>query len=321
MFDYLRNLTKSDAEKQQEALNAYLDDEFTSQERHRFEQHLAQNPDLQAQVTQLRGLKQQMRGLPQRRVPRNFMLDPQKYGRPQSAPLIQAYPLLRTATALTAIFFVFALAANLFLSDFGGDMSSESAAPIAMDSLVEITRVMTETVVGEGESVEVTRVVAEEAIIEEEAVADVAAAVEESLELEAPEEMQSEAFGTDIQRESVPAAEMPIDATRMIAGTTEFDEADLEASDALEIPASDEAAEELDESITIPQAAATQAAAQADSNAPDTQADEVVSNREMLNEIVDQSLFVIDPWLAVMLLSGGLLLILLLLTLLARRRL
>ena len=322
MFDYLRNLTKSDAEKHQEALNAYLDNALTSKEKQRFEQHLAQNPDLQAQLSQIRSLKQQMRGLPQRRVPRNFMLDPQKYGRPQSAFLIQAYPFLRTATALTAFFFVFAIAATIFLGGLNSESVAETAsmaAPIPESSnIVELP--FEETVVEEGETVEVTRVVTEEVVeapalelMEEEAVAMDEAAP--------PAESQSEGEGIETQRESAPVAEMPLDGTDMIAGTTEFDDADLAASSELEVPAAEELAEDLDEGITIAQAAATQIAVQTtDSDEFARQTDDAVSNRDLPKETIDQRQVVVDPLLGVTLLLGVLLLVLLLLTWSARRR-
>ncbi len=322
MFDYLRNITKSDEEKQQEALNAYLDNALTLKERQRFEQHLAQNPDLQAQLSQIRSLKQQMRDLPQRRVPRNFMLDPQKYGRPQSAFLIQSYPFLRTATALTAFFFVFAIAANIFLGGLNPETVSDAAsmaAPVPESSnIVELP--FEKTVIEEGVAVEVTRVVTEEVMeatalesMEEEAVA-----MDETAAFAVP---QSAGGALEMPRESAPAAEIPVDGTDMIVGTTEFDAAELAASDELEVPATETLAEDLNEGVTIPQAAATQIAEQADSYADDIQTDEAVSNREKLNVAADQSLFTFDPWLAVTLLLGVLLLILLLLTFFARRRL
>ncbi|MDX1416208.1 MAG: hypothetical protein R3293_18570 [Candidatus Promineifilaceae bacterium] len=142
MLDYFGNLRKSKEEKRQEALNAYLDDALSPQQRLQFEKELATDAELQSHIEQLRILKQQMRQLPRRRVPRNFTLDPALYGRPKREPLIQAYPVLRTATVLTAFIFIFALAANLF---FGGaanirDGAAESVAVMsepAADMAVE----------------------------------------------------------------------------------------------------------------------------------------------------------------------------------------
>ena len=60
MFDFIRNLTKSAEEKQQEAMNAYLDNALSPRQRAQFEQDLANDADLQSQVDGLRAFKQQM---------------------------------------------------------------------------------------------------------------------------------------------------------------------------------------------------------------------------------------------------------------------
>lgn len=129
MLDYLRNLRKSDEEKRQERLTAYLDNALTPRQRQQVEQDLAQDQELFAEVEQMRLLQQAMRQLPQRRVKRNFTLDPSLYGRPQREPLVQAYPVLRTATVIAAFLFIFLLAANVFMSSVGMVASPE---PIAM---------------------------------------------------------------------------------------------------------------------------------------------------------------------------------------------
>jgi hypothetical protein len=132
MLDYLRNLTKSEEEKRQETLNAYLDDALTPEQRKQVESNLARDKGQRAELDQLRLLQQQMRQLPQRRVRRNFTLDPTLYGRPRREPLIQAYPVLRTATVLAAFVFIFALAANLFLNGTTGMMPD--AESVAMEA-------------------------------------------------------------------------------------------------------------------------------------------------------------------------------------------
>lgn len=133
MLDYIRNLTKSEDEKQQERLSAYLDGALTPEQQRQVESDLAQNDDQRSEFEQMSLLRQQMRQLPQRQVRRNFILDPALYGRPRREPLVQAYPALRTATALAAFFFIFALAANLFLNGTTGTMSS--VQPIAMQAV------------------------------------------------------------------------------------------------------------------------------------------------------------------------------------------
>lgn len=128
MLDYLRNLTKSDEDKRQELLTSYVDDALSPKQRQQVESDLAQDEGLTAEIGQMRLLQQQMRILPQRRVKRNFTLDPALYGCPQREPLVQAYPILRTATALAAFLFIFVLAANLFMGGTSGVMSGAEMA-------------------------------------------------------------------------------------------------------------------------------------------------------------------------------------------------
>jgi hypothetical protein len=167
MFDYLRNLTKSVEEKQQEVLNAYLDNVLSPQERQRFEQRLARDAELRQVVEERRALQMQMRQMLRRRVPRNFTLDPALYGRPQRQPLFQLYPAMRVAMVLTAFFFILALGADLFLPAGRGGLAapqdvalmveettSETAVevPLAAEAAVEVTRVVTESFAEEGEA-------------------------------------------------------------------------------------------------------------------------------------------------------------------------
>lgn len=205
MLDFLRDLRKSSEEKQQEALNAYLDGALTPPQLSEFEKDLAQSEDLQTQLEQMRVLQQQMRQMPRRQVPRNFTLDPAVYGRPVKEPLIQAYPILRTATVLTAFIFVFVLAASIFMD--GNSMqsagSSDSIAAVAepeMDMAAEESMNMeapAETVVEEAEAVEEAQEAADEVI---------------SGELEMPAEAQMAPPDDDLQEESLPLATMELEA-------------------------------------------------------------------------------------------------------------
>lgn len=133
MFDFLRDLTKSAEEKRQEQLTAYIDGALSQRERQRFEALLAEDPQLQADLAQRQQIKLQLRQLPRRRVPRSFMLDPAQYGAPQRQPLRQLYPALRVTTALTAVFLIIAVAADM-LTGASFLMQQETAAPVAMES-------------------------------------------------------------------------------------------------------------------------------------------------------------------------------------------
>lgn len=206
MIDYLRNLTKSAEEKQQEALNAYLDDALSPKERQRFEQQLARDADLRQEVEQRRALQAQMRQMPRRRVPRNFTLDPAVYGRPQRQPLFQLYPAMRVAAVLTAIFFILAIGVELFLPG-----QANLAGPGSAPQDVAMVEEAAEEPAGEtaveaplaAQAVEVTRVVTE-VVTEDEAVLEEAAPL---AEVPAEEEMVEAADFA--QEESLPEAEAP----------------------------------------------------------------------------------------------------------------
>lgn len=196
MFDFLRNLTKSAEAKRQETIAAYVDGVLNGRSRQQFEQEMAQDADLRTQVEQLRLIKQSLRQLPQRNVPRNFMLDPAAYGRPARQPWVQAYPVLRTATALAAFFFIFAIAAGIFTMTTGG--AQTAMAPAADVAQIETTRVVTEVVTEATESL----------AFEADSAAEEAPAAEAAPMVEAIEEPMEEAQTTEDTAESeAPTAE------------------------------------------------------------------------------------------------------------------
>lgn len=133
MFESLRNLGQSKSSKQQEALSAYLDNELPPAERDDLEEQLALNSDLRSELAQMRAWQQQMRDLPVRSVPRNFTLDPSRYGSPRRQSMSRAYPMLRTATVFTALLLVISLAANVYLGDISTDMAQQSVASPVLD--------------------------------------------------------------------------------------------------------------------------------------------------------------------------------------------
>ncbi|MCW5864344.1 MAG: zf-HC2 domain-containing protein [Anaerolineae bacterium] len=118
MFNSMRD--RGDRDRLQETLDAYLDNALTPAERARFEAQMAADPRLRTEVEQLRALRMQMRAMPRRRVPRSFALDPAAYARPKAQPLLQLYPVLRGATALSAFLLIFVLALGVFQGQFGG---------------------------------------------------------------------------------------------------------------------------------------------------------------------------------------------------------
>jgi hypothetical protein len=176
MFDFVRNLTKSAEEKQQELLAAYIDDVLSPPERRQFEAQLAQNEGLAAQVRQQRLLKQQLSQMPRRRVPHSFALDPAVYGKPTPQPLFRLYPALQTATVLAALLLMLLVG----LDTFGGiSQQAASEAPVAMVSEEAETAVLSDTTAQEAAPAEAEMAVAESAAEEApaaEAAADAPAA-------------------------------------------------------------------------------------------------------------------------------------------------
>ena len=130
MFGMFGNRGGSAEDKRQEALNAYLDNWLSAAERGRLENQLARDAELRAELERLRTLKVQLRSLPRRRVPRSFVLDPALHGRPKRQPLMQVYPVLRGATALTAVLLVFTLALGTLRDQ---NTAQETAAPAAAE--------------------------------------------------------------------------------------------------------------------------------------------------------------------------------------------
>lgn len=136
MFDFLRDRGSTAEEKRLEALGAYLDDALTAAERVHLEGQLAADASMREELERLRVFKMQMRAMPRRRVPRSFALDPSLYARPRSQPLMQLYPVLRGATALTAFFLIFTLALGMFRGQFAGGVAG-SAPQAATADVVE----------------------------------------------------------------------------------------------------------------------------------------------------------------------------------------
>ena len=232
MFDFLRNLTKSAEEKRQETVAAYLDGVLNGRSRQQFEQEMAQDEALRLEVEQLMLIKQSLRQLPQREVPRNFILDPAEFAQrpPARQPWVQAYPVLRTATALAAFFFIFALAAGIF-TGFGlggGNAASAPAADVAQVEEIETTAepfafnveeadgaadTAEDTMAAEADMFEEAE---EEAMLADEDMADEAAGDEAAA---AEEAMDAEVTADEPMSEAPPAAAED-DATPAPAATT-----------------------------------------------------------------------------------------------------
>lgn len=195
MFDFIKNWFNSTEEKEWERLNAYLDGALSPEERVAVERQVNENSRLQTQLEDLQFIKSSLRQLPQKKAPRNFVLDPAVYGRqrrpaePVPSPGARLYPALQTATIMAAFFFLLALMAELFLvapyfDEVAADRPFE-ATVIAMEAEspvdVETTRVVTETV--EEEAVAALEAPAEP---EEAEIATEMAVAEEEIEADEP---------------------------------------------------------------------------------------------------------------------------------------
>jgi anti-sigma factor RsiW len=134
MFDFFSEIGKSADDKRHEALNAYLDGALSPREQEVLEGDLQRDATLRAELAQLRLVRQELRGLPRRRVPRSFSLDPALYGPPKAQPAQQLYPLLRGATALTALLFVFVLGLSLLNGIVGPDQATIEAVTMAEEA-------------------------------------------------------------------------------------------------------------------------------------------------------------------------------------------
>lgn len=254
MFDFLRNITKSAEEKRQERLNAYLDNALSAQERRRFEQELEQDAALRAELEALRWVKLSVQQVPRVRAPRNFVLDPAVYGQKESqgqGVLSGFYPGLRVATALTAFFFMLALALDL-ATPYGAlnrPLLGTGASQVAMeDSFREgdVAMVAEEELESAPAAADEAPAAAEEpaeepepeisafAITEEPAVGEVAEeAAEEGVEEEAITAAQPQAEEEAAQEEAAqeqPEAQTPVEPG--VGGATTSDERTAESTEA-----------------------------------------------------------------------------------------
>ena len=242
MFDFLRDFGKSEEEKRQEALSAYLDNALTSAEKERFEQLLASDEALRASLEEQRLIQASMRRLPRLRAPRNFTLDPALFGRPMPSTSERLYPILRTATAVVAVLFVVVLVLEFLPSDGGEDgqplaFSTEAQmeaeeAPAAAEAPAEEAPAAAFI---EEQEVEITRevetVVRDEAASEVEADIPAEAPAEEMVEEEAAQEPEPAADAEAAPAEE-PAAEMPPVEDEGLAAAPEAESATGQAAEA-----------------------------------------------------------------------------------------
>ena len=119
-----------------EALSAYLDNQLKSKDRVRLESRLEESPELRSAFEELRRTRAVLRSQRPLRAPRNFTLTPEMAGvrlgvRPGARPINSSYPVLRLASVLATIFFIFITI---------GDLAVRIAAPAPMTVAVSQDR-------------------------------------------------------------------------------------------------------------------------------------------------------------------------------------
>jgi hypothetical protein len=112
-------------------LNAYLDNELSAEERASFEQRLAREPALRAELRELQATVLLL-GMAERvRAPRNFTLDPNLYSKPARSEwwrLGKVAPLMPLAAAGAGIVVVALCIGAIALSRLGGGAAAPSVA-------------------------------------------------------------------------------------------------------------------------------------------------------------------------------------------------
>lgn len=113
----MRGLERRRREHDDELLSAYIDGRLLGRARQEFEARLAREPELRARLEATRRMLGLVRSLPPVPAPRNFLLDPAKYGRPAHVRrAARWYPTLRLATTLATALLILVFAADLILS-------------------------------------------------------------------------------------------------------------------------------------------------------------------------------------------------------------
>lgn len=113
-----------------ENLSAYLDGALSERERRRLETRLSTESALRTALDELRAVRAVLRQLPSRRAPRNFTLTPQQAGVRHTIP--RAVPVLRLASALAGLLFLFSLAGQVLPR-----LAIGAAAPVAEEAAAE----------------------------------------------------------------------------------------------------------------------------------------------------------------------------------------
>ncbi len=136
---------RSEAERRDELLSAYLDGELGAREREQLEARLSKDADLREELQALSHVATVVHELPRVSAPRNFILSESMVSRQKTASAPEprqawAAPLLTAATAVSSLLFAVVLAGQLMLpglTDFAAAPEAmgpmEEAAPMVVD--------------------------------------------------------------------------------------------------------------------------------------------------------------------------------------------
>ena len=128
------------SERDLELLSAYLDGELDERARTQLEQRLAQDRALRAELQRLRETVALVRSLPPVKAPRDFTLDPARYGRPVPwwSRLFDLGTVLQLSGALGTMAALAIIALAFLLSDQGAepvsDQAPAAASPVALQA-------------------------------------------------------------------------------------------------------------------------------------------------------------------------------------------
>lgn len=120
------------AQRDLEALSAYLDGELRPAEAKRLAERLGREPNLQQALAELRAIRQNLRALPEVQPPRPLTLTPAMVG---ARATRRPYPALRLATALATVAFLVVSGANAVVSrGFRLGTGEPAAAPMMLEA-------------------------------------------------------------------------------------------------------------------------------------------------------------------------------------------
>jgi anti-sigma factor RsiW len=195
----LNRLFKSEHQRVEELLSAYIDGELSPKEQARVEKHLTQCADCAQNLHTLRQTVALLGQLSPVAVPRAFTIRPTQVAqRDRFFQTRRTYAYLRAATALATILFAVVLAGDVFLTDLAPYLAP-TRVPEVIEREVLVEKVVVETVVVEVEKevilekeVPVTVEVEKEVVVEKEVLVTVEVekemAVEKAVEAEVPTE-------------------------------------------------------------------------------------------------------------------------------------